>query len=118
MNKTNEANVDLAPEEFNTSWADESNYTSIKKQFDSRFGDIELLKSNTGFEVIFMKEKVISNKKEAVNFILSLKKRILMNNKNSLILKGFSVKSKKGLCSTNYLIKSFYSYPNKDARKI
>lgn len=115
MTKSKPEIKELDAKEFKKEWNGENNYKQLKMQHDSRFGDIKLLKHPTTGEIIFSKEKVATSKKEATNAILALKERKALNNPNSLNLIEYSVNTQKKLCSTHYLIKSFYQYPNSDA---
>lgn len=89
----------------------------MKKQKDPRFGDITLLKNHQTGEVIFCKEKVANSKKEATADINQLQSRLRLNNPNMLKMIDYSTAIEKQLCSTTYLSKAFYVYPETDMKR-
>lgn len=109
---------DLAPEEYKRVWESEKDFKVLKNQHDKRFGDISILKNDSTGQVIFKKEKICNSKKDATNMIHEIKKRMGMNSPNLLKLLGYEVSTQKKLCSTHFLIKQFFQYPNTDGRKL
>lgn len=118
MSKGTTLQKELANEEFSRTWKGENDYKILKSHSDSRFGDIKLLKDHKTGEVIFVKDRVATSKKDATQAIYELKERMALNNPNSLRLIDYTVSTQKKLCSTHYLIRSFYQYPNADAKKL
>lgn len=109
---------ELPAEEFKRTWIHENNYKLVKQNNDSRFGDITLLKNPSNQQIIFSKEKVFASKKDATKYIWDMKNRMGINNPYGLQLLDYTVGTQKKLCSTHYVIKSFYTYPHSDARKL
>ena len=60
---------ELGADEFKKIWNGEQEYKLLKSHNDSRFGDIQLLKNNKTGEVIFVKEKIATSKKDATQTI-------------------------------------------------
>jgi len=108
---------DFPDEEYNKTWKDEKKYKYIRESSDPRFGTVTILKNHENGEIIFSKEKVASSKKEATNDILNLQSRMKLNNQNMLEMIGYSTKIQKALCSTSYLSRGFYKFPNTDMKR-
>lgn len=111
---------ELAAEEFSRTWNLEKGFTLTtgKANKDTRLGEIIHLKNTTTGQNIFAKERVATSKKEATQIILDLKNRMTMNNPNVIQLLDYTVTTQKKLCSTHYLIKSFYTFPETDTRRM
>lgn len=71
---------------------------------------------NTG-QVVFCKEKMVNSEKEATADIMSLKSRMALNSPSMLKMLGYSTKIEKSLCSTQYVTKAFYDYPESDMKR-
>lgn len=104
--------------EFSRTWDDEKSYKHLKTQKDLRFGDVNLLKHSVTGDVIFQREKLFTSKKEATLELLKLQKRMGLNHPNLLQMLTYTCTRQKKLCSSNYLIKSFYKYPSHDMNKL
>lgn len=69
MSKTNESKPipleDYPIEEYNKTWSEEKNYKFVRKTNDPRFGEVVIMKNSSTNEVLFVKEKLTSSKKEA-----------------------------------------------------
>ena len=118
MSKDQTKNVpELKDADFKKEWPQEKNFKYLKKMKDPRFGDITLLKNSQTGEVIFCKEKVASSKKEATNDILQLQSRMKLNNDNMLNMIDYSTDIEKQLCSTTYVSKAFYKFPEFDLKR-
>lgn len=108
---------EMLPEaEFNKSWDQEKSFKVVKSLYDPRFGDISVLKGPNN-HVIFVKEHRASSKSEANEDIHFLKQRMNLNHRHLLKYIDYSVQTIKELCSTTYLIKSFYEFPRTDLYK-
>lgn len=66
---------DYPEEEYNRAWPLEKNYKFIRKTNDPRFGEVVIVKNHSSGEVLFIKEKLASSKKEATADIQQLKSR-------------------------------------------
>ena len=108
---------DLPDEEYNRVWPQEKNYKFLRNTKDPRFGDVTIVKNHSTGEVLFVKEKLASSKKEATQDIQNLKSRLRLNNPNMLEMVDYSTSVKKNLCSTHYLSRAFYKYPPSDMRR-
>ena len=113
----NQTVADLPDSEYTLSWPEEKNFKFLKKQKDPRFGEINILKNHSNGVVIFSKEKMASSKKEATQDILQLKSRKGLNSQNMLQMLGYSTNIEKALCSTTYISKGFYEYPQFDMKR-
>lgn len=109
--------TDLPEADYKKEWPLEKNYKYLKKMKDPRFGDITLLKNPQSGEVIFCKEKVASSKKEATNDIMQLQSRMRLNNPNMLNMIDYSTAVESQLCSTTYVSKAFYKFPEYDMKR-
>ena len=56
---------DLAESEYKQSWPQEKNYKFVRNSNDPRFGEVSILKNHSTKEVLLVKEKLASSKKEA-----------------------------------------------------
>lgn len=108
---------DLPEAEYKQEWPQEKNFKYLKKVKDPRFGEVTLLKNHQNGEVIFSKEKMANSKKEATADITQLKGRMGLNAPNMLKMLGYSTQIEKQLCSTSYISKAFYEYPQYDMKK-
>ncbi len=107
----------LPDAEFNKVWAKEKNYKFMKRLSDPRFGDVNIVTNKQSGEVLMVKEKMATSKKEASNDIRNLKSRLLLNHPNLLKMVNYSTSVKKNLCSTHYLSRGFYKFPRSDMSK-
>jgi len=107
----------LGDAEFNKKWDLEGQYNVLRKSNDPRFGEITLLKSKSSNDLIFAKEKLVTNKQQASNDIRDLKSRMALNHSHLHKLIGYSTIVQKELCSTNYLTKAYYEFPKSDLQK-
>lgn len=108
----------LDSKEYNRTWNDEANYKYLKKQRDPRFGDVTLMKNHTTGDVIFGVERHFSNKRDATDEIFRNQQRMKLNHPNLLPMLNYTSTPHKKLCSSNYLIKSFYKYPSHDLNRV
>jgi hypothetical protein len=113
MSKT-KTKIELPETEYNKPWPLEKEFKLVKKSQDPRFGEVTIMKNHNTKEVIFVKEKLAHSKAEATNDIRNLKTRLQRNHPNLLHMLGYSTEVKKNLCSTSYLSRGFYRYPNTD----
>ena len=98
----------LPDTEYNKTWAQEKNFKFIKRYNDPRFGEITVMKNHKTGEVIMVKEKMASSKKEATSDIMNLKSRQSLNHQNLLQMVDYSTQIKKELCSTHYISRAYY----------
>ena len=75
---------DLPDEEYNRVWPAEKNYKFLRNTKDPRFGEVSIVKNHQTGEVLFVKEKLASSKKEATQDIQNLKSRLRLNAPNML----------------------------------
>ena len=108
---------DYPDAEYDKAWPQEKNYKFIRKTNDPRFGEVVIVKNHSTGEVLFVKEKLASSKKEATQDIQQLKSRQNLGHRNMLEMVGYSTAIKKQLCSTNYLSRGFYRYPQADMKR-
>lgn len=108
---------DLPDSEYDKKWPQEKNFKFVRKSNDPRFGEVSIVKNHSNKEVLLVKEKMASSKKEASNDIRNLKSRMRLNHRNMLQMVDYSTAVKKNLCSTTYLSRAFYRYPPTDMRR-
>jgi len=56
---------DLPDAEYNRTWPQEKNFKFVRKSNDPRFGEVTIVKNHSTKEVLLVKEKLASSKKEA-----------------------------------------------------
>lgn len=100
----------------NLKWPGEADLKLIKKKFDNRFGDISIFLHKKTQQKIFMKEKRFNDKISLENEYNLTLNRSKLQHPNILQMLGYSVSTEKGLCSTNYYIRQFYAYFERDLR--
>ncbi len=76
--------LNLPDEEYNRVWPKEKGYKQIKSYNDPRFGEVTVLKNHQTNDVLLVKEKLASSKKEATNDIMNLKSRMALKHPNML----------------------------------
>ena len=109
---------DYGDEAYNQKWIQVENYKVVKKMNDPRFGEITILKHKGNGQVIFSKENNPTNtKKFATQEIDKCKARLLSNHSCKLEMIAYSMETKKGMCSTNYLSTCYYEFPKSDLFK-
>ncbi len=110
----------LANSEYKRMISDQKNYKVLEKkiQNDSRFGTYQLWKNQKTKEDVIVKEKIFSNKKSAGVEIHSLKQKMRDQHPNTLQLVDWGCKTKKSLCSTQYVVKALYKMPTTDGEKL
>jgi len=62
-------------------------------------------------------EKKVNSKKEAAREIMSCRKRLENKHPNLLNMKDYSVKKESSLCSSFWVIKQFFEYPQNDLNR-
>ncbi len=86
----------------------------VKTLNDPRFGKVSIVKEPSTGNVLVVSEKMINNKKEVGKEIINARNRLNISHPNILSLRDYGIEKKSGLCSTNYIFKYFYNYPNQD----
>jgi serine/threonine protein kinase len=95
----------------------EKSFKFFKKVNDPRFGDISIIQNAQSRQFIAVKEKKITDRKEAGQNILYARKRVNLKHPNVLNLVDYSVTKQSELCSSFYILKFFFEYPKSDLRK-
>ena len=95
----------------------EMKYTKQELLKDAFFGEFYVYNDSANDSKIICIEKLISDKEALKREIEQIKKKILNKHDYILNLLDYSVEVQSNLCSTFYLLKIFYEYPNKSLKK-
>jgi len=95
----------------------ELKYTKQELLKDAFFGEFYIFNDSANDSKIICIEKLISDKEALKREIEQIKKKILNKHDYILNLLDYSVEVQSNLCSTFYLLKIFYEYPNKSLKK-
>ena len=95
----------------------ETKYTKQNLYKDPFFGDFYIYMDNGNNSKIISTEKLLSDKEALRKDVEGIKKKILNKHDYILNLLDYSVEVQKNLCSTFYMLKCFYEYPNKSLKK-
>ena len=109
--------VNLKDSDYNKTSALEKNFKFFKRLNDPRFGEVSIIQNPKSREFLAVREKKITDRKEAGRQIMSARNRMSHNNPYILNLKDYSVTKQSELCSSFYILKMFYEYPKSDLRK-
>ena len=95
----------------------EMKYTKQELLKDAFFGEFYVYTDNANDSKIICIEKLLSDKEALKRDIEQIKKKILNKHDYVLNLLDYSVEVQSNLCSTFYLLKTFYEHPNKSLKK-
>ncbi len=95
----------------------EKNFKFKKRRTDPRFGDISIIQNPKTGSLLAVRERKITNKKEAGRQIINCRKRMNNKNPNILNLTDYSITKQSELCSSFYILKEFYEYPKSDLKR-
>ena len=95
----------------------ETKYAKSEQLKDAFFGDFIVYVDKSSDTKILCVEKLISDKEALKKEIEQIKKKILNKHDYVLNLLDYSVEVQSNLCSTFYLLKTFYEHPNKSLKK-
>ena len=107
----------LTDAELNQKWEHTNEYQVYKRLNDRRLGEGTVLKHLKTGELIFLKEKLSSNRNEASNDLRELRARVNLNSPYLQRLLGYSSAIKKELCSTSYITQGYYEFPPQDVNQ-
>lgn len=95
----------------------EVKYKKQEQLKDAFFGDFYVYSDGSSDSKIICIEKLISDKEALKREVEQIKKKILNKHDYILNLLDYSVEVQSNLCSTFYLLKTFYEYPNKSLKR-
>lgn len=95
----------------------ELKYKKQQQLKDAFFGEFYVYNDSANDSKIICIEKLLSDKEALKREIEQIKKKILNKHDYILNLLDYSVEVQSNLCSTFYLLKTFYEHPNKSLKK-
>ena len=115
MTSKGNAQPAFADSELTNNWDQAADYSLLKQISDPRFGEGSVLKNAKTAQCVFAKRRTTTNRNDAYNMIRDLRTRKGLNSPYLQHFLGFSSAIAKDLCSTNYVVESFYEFPPQDA---
>ena len=95
----------------NKNFENEQHYSLYRAYNHPIYGRVQLYKENSTSRLIMAITSLLTDKNEAAELLSCLRIRQNLNHRNLLYMLGYSNKSKKGLCSSDFNVSAFFEFP-------